>query len=111
MTSFPILSGLILIVCIFGFWFGANWLVDSAVHIARRLGVSQLVIGLTIVAIGTSAPEFAVSISSAMRDQLDISIGNIVGSNIFNVGLSSAGWPSFEPCARHAISFTAMAPW
>ncbi len=96
MTSFPILSGLILIVCIFGFWFGANWLVDSAVHIARRLGVSQLVIGLTIVAIGTSAPEFAVSISSAMRDQLDISIGNIVGSNIFNVGFILGGLAFFR---------------
>ncbi len=105
MTSFPILSGLILIVCIFGFWFGANWLVDSAVHIARRLGVSQLVIGLTIVAIGTSAPEFAVSISSIFQSAIS-------SDPIFSMSvLSSAGWPSFEPCARHAISFTAMAPW
>ena len=75
MTVFPWISALILIICILGFWFGANWLVDSSVRIARRVGISELIIGLTIVAIGTSAPEFAVSISSALRDQLDISIG------------------------------------
>ncbi len=96
-SGFPLFSGLIVVGCIFGFWFGANWLVESAVRIARRIGVSELIIGLTIVAIGTSAPEFAVSISSAATDQLDISIGNIVGSNIFNVGFILGGLAFFRP--------------
>ena len=70
---------------------GASWLVDSAVHIAHRLGVSDLVIGLTIVAMGTSAPEFAVTILAVLRDMADISVGNIVGSNIFNLGFVLGG--------------------
>lgn len=67
------------------------WLVDSAVIIARRLGVTDLVIGLTIVAIGTSAPEFGVTILAALRGMSDISVGNIVGSNIFNLGFILGG--------------------
>jgi cation:H+ antiporter len=64
---------------------GARWLGDSAVMLARTLGVSELVIGLTIVAAGTSMPEAATSIVAAIRGQRDIAIGNIVGSNIFNI--------------------------
>lgn len=64
---------------------GSNWLVDGAVAIATWLGVSELVIGLTIVAIGTSLPEAATSITASIRGQRDIAIGNVVGSNIFNV--------------------------
>jgi len=71
--------------------FGAMKLVDSAVRIAKKIGVSELVIGLTIVAMGTSAPEFAVSIMSSFRDISDISVGNIVGSNIFNLGFILGG--------------------
>lgn len=89
--TFPIIDTLITIGCIFGLYFGAEWIVNSAVRIARKLGMSPLVIGLTIVAIGTSAPEFAVTISSAMRNQADISVGNIVGSNIFNIGFILGG--------------------
>ncbi len=64
---------------------GSNWLVDGAVAIAVWLGVSELVIGLTIVAIGTSLPEAATSITASIRGQRDIAIGNVVGSNIFNI--------------------------
>ncbi|MGN0401410.1 MAG: calcium/sodium antiporter [Acetatifactor sp.] len=64
---------------------GADWFVDGAAGIAARLGISQLVIGLTIVAMGTSTPEAAVSISSALKGNADITIGNIVGSNILNI--------------------------
>jgi cation:H+ antiporter len=64
---------------------GANWLVDGAVAIAVWLGVSELIIGLTIVAIGTSLPEAATSITASIRGQRDIAIGNVVGSNIFNI--------------------------
>lgn len=64
---------------------GADWLVDAAVAFARAFGVSDLVIGLTIVAVGTSMPEIATSIVAAMRGQRDIAVGNVVGSNVFNI--------------------------
>ena len=72
---------------------GARFLVDAAIEIARALGWSEAVIGLTIVAVGTSLPEFATSLVAAVRKEADIAVGNIVGSNIFNIlgilGLSS----------------------
>ena len=64
---------------------GADWFVEGAAGIATRFGIPQLVIGLTIVAMGTSAPEAAVSIAAAMSGNADITIGNIVGSNIINI--------------------------
>ena len=64
---------------------GADWFVDGSSAIARRFGIPQLVIGLTIVAVGTSAPEAAVSLAAAMKGNADITIGNIVGSNILNI--------------------------
>jgi len=64
---------------------GADWFVDGASGLARKLGIPQLVIGLTIVAMGTSLPEAAVSISAALRGNAEITIGNIVGSNILNI--------------------------
>lgn len=63
---------------------GADWLTDGASDIARRFNVSSLVIGLTIVAFGTSTPELVVSVISAVKGQTDLAIGNVVGSNIFN---------------------------
>lgn len=73
---------------------GADWFVDGASGIAARFGIPQLVIGLTIVAMGTSAPEAAVSITAAFKGSADITIGNVVGSNILNIliilGLTSA---------------------
>jgi len=66
---------------------GADWLIHGAGVIARRLGVSPLVIGLTVVAFGTSAPELAASLGAVANGELDIPIGNVVGSNIANVGL------------------------
>ncbi len=67
-------------------WFGAEWIVTSAALIARKFNVSELVIGLTIVALGTSAPEFLVTVNAALRGHNDISLSNVVGSNIFNLG-------------------------
>ncbi|MBO6016032.1 MAG: calcium/sodium antiporter, partial [Lachnospiraceae bacterium] len=64
---------------------GADWFVDGAGSLAEKFGIPQLVIGLTIVALGTSAPEAAVSISAAFKGVADITIGNVVGSNIINV--------------------------
>lgn len=64
---------------------GGHWLVTGASEIAKKFGVPALIIGLTVVAYGTSAPEVAVSVKSAMAGQVDIALGNVVGSNIFNV--------------------------
>lgn len=64
---------------------GADWFVDGASGIAEKFGISQLIIGLTIVAMGTSAPEAAVSITAALKGTADITVGNIIGSNILNI--------------------------
>ena len=73
-----LIAGLLLIL------FGANWLVDGSSSIAKRFGISEFVIGLTIVGIGTSTPEMVVSFMSSFQGKADMAIGNIVGSNIFN---------------------------
>lgn len=65
--------------------FGATWLTDGASALAKRFGVSEFLIGVTIVAMGTSMPEFVVSLQSAIAGQAEVSIGNVVGSNVFNV--------------------------
>jgi len=87
---------------------GSNWLVDSAVVFARALGVSDLVIGLTIIAAGTSMPEVATSVMAAVRGERDIAVGNVIGSNTFNIlgclglsGLVSSGGLDIAP-ARSA---------
>ena len=82
---------ILIIVCIGGLWLGGNLVVDSATRIARKIGMSDLIIGLTVVAIGTSAPEFAVTIGAALQGSSDISVGNVVGSNIFNLGFILGG--------------------
>lgn len=64
---------------------GADWFVEGASHLAGRFHIPQIVIGLTIVAFGTSAPEAAISITSALKNSNDLAIGNIIGSNIINV--------------------------
>ncbi len=74
-------SGLILLL------FGGDWLVKGASNLARSLGISPLVIGLTVVAFGTSTPELLVSLSAALSGSSDIAVGNVVGSNIANIGL------------------------
>ena len=85
------LNWLIVIATVFGLWYGGSWIVSSAARIAQKLGLSELVIGLTVVAIGTSAPEFAVTIVAALEGKADISVGNVVGSNIFNLGFILGG--------------------
>ena len=64
---------------------GADWFVDGTSGMARKLGIPQLVVGLTIVAMGTSAPEAAVSITAALKNNAGIAIGNVIGSNILNI--------------------------
>ena len=64
---------------------GADWFVDGASKIADKFGIPQLVIGLTIVAFGTSLPELVTSVTAAVKGKADIAVGNIVGSNVFNI--------------------------
>jgi cation:H+ antiporter len=98
-----ILVGLVLLVG------GANLLVEGAVSLARALGLSELVIGLTVVAVGTSLPELATSLLAAIRGERDIAVGNIVGSNIFNLlcvlGLASLVSPAPVLVAANALAF------
>ncbi len=88
---------------------GSQMLIYSAVAIATRLGVSQLIIGLTVVAVGTSLPELATSVAASLRGESDIAVGNVIGSNIFNIlvvlGLSSAVSPSGTAVSPTAIAF------
>ena len=89
-SKFPVLKIIIGMILIY---FGSSLFIDGAIGIALRIGVSDLVIGMTVVALGTSAPELIVSINSILKNEIDVSIGNIIGSNIANivfaVGLSS----------------------
>ena len=88
---------------------GSRWLVDGAIGFARLLGVSELIIGLTIIAAGTSLPEVATSVIASIRGQRDISVGNVVGSNIFNIvavlGLASILSPAGISVPAAALGF------
>jgi cation:H+ antiporter len=90
---------------------GSGWLVDSAITIARTLGVSELLIGLTIVAAGTSLPELATSVIATVRGERDIAVGNVLGSNIFNIlavlGLSAIVSPDGINFANSVLQFNA----
>lgn len=98
-----VIAGLVLLVV------GSNFLVEGAVALARALGLSELVIGLTVIAIGTSLPELATSILAAIRGERDIAVGNIVGSNIFNLlcvlGLASLVSPQVIAVSSNALAF------
>jgi len=86
---------------------GARLMVDSAVEIALSFGVSELVIGVSIIAIGTSLPELATSVVAALKKEPDISLGNIIGSNIFNVGFIIGGVSLVSPIpvSAQALAF------
>ena len=98
-----IVAGLVLLVL------GSGWLVDAAVAFARWAGVSELVIGLTIVAAGTSLPEVAASVIASIKGERDIAIGNVVGSNIFNIlgvlGMAALLSPAPLPVAPSMMAF------
>jgi len=88
---------------------GSRWLVEGAVRVAVDLGVSELVIGLTLIAAGTSLPEVATSVVASLRGERDIAVGNVIGSNIFNilavVGLSGLVSPQGVPVSMEALRF------
>ena len=106
---------LILIVSLVGIVLGADWLVGGSVQIARRFKVSDFVIGAAIVGVGTSAPELMVSLMGAVQGNSDVALGNVVGSNIFNISLilgicsqvcplSSSGITVFDYCVMIAAA-------
>ena len=88
---------------------GSNWLVEAAVSLARQFGISELVIGLTIIAAGTSLPEVATSVLATLRGERDIAVGNVVGSSVFNIlgvlGLSAVVAPVSLPVAPSLAAF------
>lgn len=98
-----VIGGLVLLVI------GSRWLVDSAVYFAEYLGISELVVGLTIVAAGTSLPEVVTSVIAALRGERDIAVGNVIGSNIFNImgvlGIASIVAPTGIEVSNAVISF------
>ena len=68
-----------------GLYFGGQWVVDGAIGLARQWGLNEALIGLTIVAVGTSSPELVATAVAAYRNQTDIAVGNVIGSNVFNL--------------------------
>lgn len=107
-------SSLFVVLGLLGLTIGGKWIVDGAVHIANIFHISQSLIGLTIVAIGTSLPELATSVVAAYKKQSDIAIGNVVGSNIFNIffilGISAIIRPlSFQESSNSDILMTIFA--
>jgi cation:H+ antiporter len=102
-ASLLVTVGMILLVV------GARWMVEAATSFAQALGVSDLVVGLTVVAVGTSLPEVAASIVAALRGQRDMAVGNAIGSNIFNIvnvlGLTALLAPGGVPVPGPALRF------
>ena len=91
---------LLILLCGIGFlllYYGAEWLVKGSSSLARSLGVTPIVIGLTVVAFGTSAPELVVSVVSSVKAKSMIAVGNVVGSNICNIALELAAAALFQP--------------
>ena len=82
-----LIQSILFIAGITGVYFGAEWLVKGSSKLSRDLGIKPIVIGLTVVAFGTSSPELAVSLTASIKGSNDIAIGNIIGSNIANIGL------------------------
>lgn len=82
-----LLQCILLIIGLLGIYFGAEWLVKGSSNLSRELGIRPLIIGLTVVAFGTSSPELAVSLTASIKESSEIAIGNIIGSNIANIGL------------------------
>ena len=96
----PFVAGLLLL------YYGAGWLVRGSSGLARTMGLTPMVIGLTVVAFGTSAPEFVVSLVSALKGKSMIALGNVVGSNICNIALVLGLTVLFQPVSTNP-SYTA----
>lgn len=101
-----------IVIGITGLLMGANWLVESATFMALYFGISELVIGLTVVALGTSLPELATSTVAILREEGDIALGNLLGSNLFNimaiVGITASVKPLPAPVSMRLFDFPIM---
>jgi cation:H+ antiporter len=95
----------VVIATVIGLWVGARLLVDSAVRLARRVGFTELTIGLTVVAVGTSTPELVVTTDAALKGLGDIAVGNVIGSNIYNLAfvLGIVSLLRFVPVERSLV--------
>lgn len=82
-----LIQSVLLLIALTGVYFGAEWLVKGSSKLSRDLGIKPIVIGLTVVAFGTSSPELAVSLTASIKGSVDIALGTIIGSNIANIGL------------------------
>lgn len=102
----PARIGLYIIIGIIGIGLGGNFVVESSKEIALSLGMSETLVGLTIVSIGTSLPELITSLTAAYNNKTDIAIGNAIGSNIFNVLFILGLTDSISPIATTGIMFT-----
>lgn len=95
-----LVANVLLLIGGFGaLWFGAEWLVRGAARIATNMGVSPVVIGLTLVSLGTSAPELVVGVIAAFKDEAGLLIGNVMGSNLANIGLILGATAVISPLA------------
>ena len=95
-----LVANVLLLIGGFGaLWFGAEWLVRGAARIATKMGVSPVVIGLTLVSLGTSAPELVVGVIAAFKDEAGLLIGNVMGSNLANIGLILGATAVISPLA------------
>ena len=99
--------GLFTVLGLIGLPLGADLLIDSSIELARDFGVSETVIGLTLIAIGTSLPELATTVMAAYRRQADVALGNVIGSNLFNllaiIGIATLVGPI--PVGRNFLDF------
>ncbi|MFC4357098.1 calcium/sodium antiporter [Halobium salinum] len=91
MVDGTLAASVVFLLSVAALWLGAELFVTNAARIARRFGLSELVVGLTVVALGTSAPEVAVSVDAALVGTGDIAVANVVGSNLFNIGIVLGG--------------------
>ncbi|MCC6453823.1 MAG: calcium/sodium antiporter [Caldilineaceae bacterium] len=111
-STHPLRDVGLIVIGLVGLIVGAEWLVNAAESIARALGVSELVIGLTLVAVGTSLPELATTLSAVRRNEADIAVGNVIGSNLFNMlfigGVSAAVRTLDIPAQVLAVDYWVM---
>lgn len=107
----PMVQILLLIIGFVMLIKGADWFVDGCSGIAQKLGIPQIVIGLTIVAMGTSTPEAAVSVTAALKGNADISVGNVVGSNILNILIILGITSAITPLAIKKMTFLFEIPF
>jgi len=109
-TNSILINLFFIIIGITGLTFGSDWLVSSAVYIAQLIKIPDIVIGMTIVAVGTSLPELAASVMAAVKKETDISVGNIIGSNLFNMFFVIGGIGLFKYVPVNPVIFTFEIP-